>query len=156
MRPRSVSLSCALVILFALGILHATTWYVDDDCTGPNYDGSPGDPFCMIQDGLNSAASGDTVLVRDGEYYENVTYSGVDDGILLTSQNGATVTSIIGDGTDAVVLFAFTSHTSATVIHSFTLTGGGGSFWGGGSGLFIASASPEISNFRAPDMDCRA
>jgi hypothetical protein len=40
-----------------------TTWYVDDDdCPGPG-SGGPGDPFCYVQDAIDAAANGDTVVV---------------------------------------------------------------------------------------------
>ena len=38
-----------------------TTWHVDDDCSPPGA-GTEVDPFCTIQDGVNAAQDGDTVL----------------------------------------------------------------------------------------------
>ena len=52
----------ATPILFAL-LTFQVTWYVDQaNCPGPG-DGSQSNPFCHIQDGLDAASPGDTVLV---------------------------------------------------------------------------------------------
>ena len=55
-----------------------TTWYVDDDGAGdlgagdplvsdPLEDGSAGHPFDAIQEGIDAAVGGDTVMVLGGE-----------------------------------------------------------------------------------------
>jgi len=48
------------------------TVYVDDTCNPPA-DGSIGDPFCTIQEAVNHASNGDTILVQPGTYTESVT-----------------------------------------------------------------------------------
>ena len=74
------ALAIAIVLLSSLTSLfggalaladHApgTTVFVDDDCTSPG-DGSAGDPFCNLQDGVSHANPGDTVSVADGTYTE--------------------------------------------------------------------------------------
>ncbi|MBL8897594.1 MAG: hypothetical protein JNM84_08200, partial [Planctomycetes bacterium] len=60
------TLSFAIALVTALGAhaaLAQTTWHVDAAfCPGPG-NGSPGSPFCRIQDGITAALPGDTVLV---------------------------------------------------------------------------------------------
>jgi parallel beta-helix repeat protein len=66
------------------------TWYVDDD---------GGADFTKIQDAINAAGPGDTILVAVGTYNENITVS---KSISLIGENTST-TIIDGGGADTVV-----------------------------------------------------
>ena len=121
----------------------------------------PGDG-ATIQDGIDLAVSGDTVLVAPGRYTENLNFRGK--GILLTSrfltsEDPADIAATIIDGsapthpdTASCVLF-INGEDSSAILQGFTLTGGTGTRWpdihiGGyyreGGGILIELASPTI------------
>ena len=53
----------AILVLCFVGTASAKTWYVDDD---------GGADFTGIQDAITAASAGDTIIVSDGNYTENV------------------------------------------------------------------------------------
>ncbi|MEW6745310.1 MAG: right-handed parallel beta-helix repeat-containing protein [Planctomycetota bacterium] len=126
------------VALAAGSGLAQTTWYVDDDaCPGPG-SGTAADPFCKIQDGINAAVRGDTVLVLPGTYLENIALVGK--GITLRSDgdgNPAThdiapdTTIIDGQQLGSVVTFTSTSDLEDSVLEGFTITNGQADYGGG-------------------------
>jgi hypothetical protein len=64
------------LVLLAVDGIGQTTWYVDGtNCSGSG-DGTPSSPFCTIQEGVDAAGAGDTVLVREGEYIESLRING--------------------------------------------------------------------------------
>jgi parallel beta-helix repeat protein len=90
-----------------VGTASATTWYVDDD---------GGADFTHIQDAIDNASAGDTILVYSGTYYENIILK---DGVKVQGE-GADVTSIDGNRKGVVVFMANNS-----TLHGFRVTGGG-------------------------------
>ena len=78
--PNGIITLFFVTLLFVTPALTAqTTWYVDDDApndpgpgdpyvSDPLEDGSSGHPYDAIQEGIDVAAGGDTVLVKDGTY----------------------------------------------------------------------------------------
>ncbi len=92
-----------------------------------------------IQDGINAAANGDTVLVESGTYFENINFNGK--AITVTSADGPVVTIIDGGAVNTVVTFS-TNETTASVLSGFTVQNGNNEFNGGG--IMIAGASPTI------------
>jgi serine protease len=90
-----------------------------------------------IQDGINAAVTGDTVLVAPGTYSENINFSGK--AITVRSSGGPKVTIIDGGNLGAVVTFA-TGETNASVLSGFTIQ------HGNNSGVYLDFASPVIKN----------
>jgi len=66
-----------IFLFFFIGTASAKTWYVDD---------SGGADFTSIQDAVNAANKGDTIIVKDGTYGENVK---INKPITIKSENGA-------------------------------------------------------------------
>ena len=114
---RGKVIACAFVLLMVgamfagvVPVAAATTWTVDDP---------GGADFTSIQDAVDAANDGDTIIVRDGTYHENV-----DINKQLT---------LIGEGADVVTVHAASSSdhvfeiTAAYVtITGFTATGATG------------------------------
>src|SRR5512137_1820050 len=65
--------------------------------------GPSGYPYTSIQVAINDADPGDTVLVHDGTYTENISFSGK--VITVKSVNGAANTIIDGNVSGSVVTF---------------------------------------------------
>ncbi len=97
-----------------------------------------------IQDGINRAVNGDTVLVAPGTYVENIDFKGK--AITVKSSGGAEVTVIDGNQAGSVVTFNH-GEGNDSVIQGFTLTNGSGFVWGGtsGGGIWCSGSSPTIS-----------
>ena len=80
------------------------TFFVDDNnpnvISGGDPCGTQDFPFKKIQDATNVVTAGDTILVEDGTYEENVVLPG---GVDLASLEGPEGTIILGNGSDCVV-----------------------------------------------------
>ncbi len=118
--------------------------------------------FSTIQAALDAAADGDTVLVRDGHYRENLRFGGR--AVVLASyfaldRDLAHVFATVIDGSapahpDMATVVTFRDgETRASVLEGFTITGGRGTVWTDehgfglfveGGGILVARASPTI------------
>lgn len=128
MKYTSICATVIAVLLFSTA--NATVWYVHPDST-----------MNCIQHCLDSCSTGDTVLVGQGTYYENIVWP-IMQGIDLISENGAAVTMINGGGTARVIEIIGT-FSNATVIEGFTIQNGYHSVAGGG--IYCGNgASPTI------------
>ncbi len=87
------------------------TWYVDD---------SGGADFSTIQDAVTAANAGDTIIVKDGTYTENIT---VDKSLVIESENGAAQTIVQAANTNADV---FKVTAANVTIEGFTASGATG------------------------------
>jgi parallel beta-helix repeat protein/predicted outer membrane repeat protein len=100
----------------------------------------PGDHH-TIQAGINAASSGDTVLVADGQYQENIIFPPGTD-IIVESENGPEVTFIDGNSTGSVVTFN-NGQWSEWVLDGFTLKNG---YAADGGGVYCIDSSVTIIN----------
>lgn len=90
-----------------------------------------------IQQGINAAVNGDTVLVAAGTYQENINFNGK--AITVTSASGPAVTIIDGGQNGAVVTFS-SSEPRTAVLSGFTIRNASQ------SGVYMFNASPTIRN----------
>jgi hypothetical protein len=121
--------------------------------------------YATIQAGIDAAVNGDTVLVSDGMYYENIRFKGkriVVASTYLTTNDTSHIQNTIIDGSHAtnpdsgsVVYFSAGEDTNS-VLCGFTITGGSGTsfylvldgWYREGGGIFCESAAARIvSNF---------
>lgn len=96
-----------------------------------------------IQKAIDAASNGDTILVSDGIYTENINFNGK--AITVKSVNGPATTIIDGGALNAVVSFV-TQETSSSVLDGFTIRNGRPSSSLIGSGIAISGSSPSIFN----------
>lgn len=137
---------CALLIV---GEALATVLYVD-----PN-NSTPASPYAQwstaannIQDAIDAAVAGDTILVTNGVYQtgNRVSPDGtasrvvITNSVVLQSVNGALATTIDGGKAVRCVYLA-----NGAALDGFTVTNGKG---GSGGGVNCASQSERISNCR--------
>jgi parallel beta-helix repeat protein len=103
-----LGLLSGMLIAAPVAAAAATTWYVDD---------SGGADFTTIQAAVDAASTGDTIIVRDGTYVENVV---VTKSLVIQSQNGR-ATTIVQAADPAVEVFYILA--SNVVIDGFTAQG---------------------------------
>ena len=92
-----------------------------------------------IQQAIDAAAAGDTVLVSPGTYVENITFRGK--AITVASEQGPGVTIIDGNRAGSVVTFA-SGESRTAMLNGFTVRNGANSFSGGG--VRIQNSAPSI------------
>lgn len=76
-----------------------------------------------IQEGINTANTGDTVLVAEGTYYENLNFNG--QNFVVKSVSGPASTIIDGSSNGTVVLF-MNGESRDAVLEGFTIQNGSG------------------------------
>lgn len=99
-----------------------------------------GCPYILIQAAIDASSSGDTILVHDGTYVENIDYKGK--AVTVRSASGPSATIIDGDDDGTVVTFK-SGEGAGSVLDGFTLTNGNGNM---GGGIYCTNSSPTIKN----------
>ncbi|MEA3460899.1 MAG: ATP-binding protein, partial [Bacteroidota bacterium] len=107
--------------------------------------------YPTIQAGINAAEPGDTILVAEGTYYENIDFIGkpitLASHFLLDSDTSHISRTIINgskapDLTRASVVTLRSGEDSTSVLYGFTITGGTGTF------LTDVHTEPDMKNWR--------
>ncbi len=96
--------------------------------------------FSTIQEAIEQAGDGDTVLVAPGLHLERIDFHGK--GITVRSMAGAAQTILDGEGEGSVVSMR-AQEPSTAVLEGFTLQNGWGTE-GHGGGIFVENADPII------------
>lgn len=132
--------------------------HVDDDAlsdpgpydafvSDPEEDGTRDHPFDSIQEAIEAANNGDTVVVHSGTYYEMLDFLGKSIHVTgfdpdVETQRNQPCPIIDADYQGTVVTFA-TGEDPNTALSGFTLTRGFGIYAGG---ILCSGAHPRISN----------
>ncbi|MBD3349565.1 MAG: hypothetical protein GF400_10285, partial [Candidatus Eisenbacteria bacterium] len=129
----SAALLACTLMLAAVSVSYADTITVDCQGTGD---------YETIQEGINAAAEGDTVMVLPGGYFgpnnRNLHFDGK--GVTLMSSAGRRATTINADNADRIFNLG-PSTGFDTVIEGFTIMNGTHDY---GGGFFCNGASPTI------------
>jgi hypothetical protein len=115
--------------------------------------------YLTIQDGMNKAENGDTVLVNIGTYFENINYNGkniVVGSLFLVTQDSTYISQTIIDGNQNGSVVSFNNgENNNAILCGFTIQNGlgtiteiaPGEFHLAGGGIFITDySSPVITN----------
>jgi len=135
----------AAVTVLAVSTAQAATIHVDiANCPGPG-DGSVGNPYCSIQTAIDNAVDTDEIVVAQGEYFENINFSGKAITVRSTDPNdsGVVLNTIINGGGSGSVVTCTSGEGANTVLSGFVITGGNAS---SGGGMHNLSSSPTVAN----------
>ncbi|MFQ5655867.1 MAG: hypothetical protein ACE5GW_14210, partial [Planctomycetota bacterium] len=105
--------------------------------------------YPTIQEAIDAAQGGDTVLVAPGTYFENIDFLGK--AITVTSILGPEATTVDGGGSGSVASFV-NGEGQDSLLSGFTITHGRSfSNVGGGGGIRCLFSAPTIEDCRVTD-----
>ncbi len=156
-RNRTVSplLTAAATLALLAGAANAqTTLFVDDNgpndpgpfnpnVSDPSENGSSSNPFDKINEAIDAAVSGDTIVVRPGTYFDTVALDTDGKAITITSEAGPSVTFVEGFAVSGSIFNIDSGEGRDTVIESLTIQGGAAVNAGA---MDVAGASPTLRN----------
>jgi hypothetical protein len=156
LRRTRTTLSVFFLVSISLGLV-AAQWYVAPPPLGNNKNpGTEEQAFATIQRGIDKASDGDTVIVAEGTYVENVRFKGKNIVLRSTDPTGwGAVRNTVIDGNQAgsVVAFAGTENETC-VLSGFTIRNGTGTwiardanFSGGGILGVDPAVNPSLTPF---------
>lgn len=148
-----------IILLFGLKrILLSLLFFIHTSCEKPTEPTTtqpfhvPVD-FSSIQEAIDEAENGDTILVHPGTYREKINFNGknivVCSMFVTTGDTSYISTTIIRDGDGSVMIFD-NGEDSTAVLSGFTIKNGSGEYipvlghFGGG--IYCSSSSPRLSN----------
>ena len=141
-------LATVSLLVLALVPVWGSTWCVDGSVSASGDGKAWATAFKKIQEGIDAASHGDTVIVAEGTYVENIAFKGKN--IVLTSTDPldpTVVASTIIDGNkaDSVVTFSARENESC-VLSGFTIRNGKAPDGGGVCGRAWFSRGATIRN----------
>ncbi len=136
-----LTLVCFSTYLLVFIAAPAATLHVDGDVASSGDGASWETAFQTIQEGIDAAEEGGTVIVAPGVYFEKIVFDGKD--VSVVSREGPAQTIIDAAHTGRPVTFDMGEGPDA-VLKGFSVTGGGGNHRG--SGVYCEGSSPTILN----------
>ena len=122
-----VGVAVAGIVAVFCGAAASETWYVDGSVTASGNGMTWETALETIQEGIDAASNGDTVIVAEGAYVENVHFHGKNIVLTSTDPLDSTVvanTIIDGNQSGSVVTFSGTENETCT-LSGFTIRNGG-------------------------------
>jgi len=139
-----IFLLALFTLLLSFSLLLSDTIIVDTTGTGD---------YITIQEGINAATNGDTVLVYPGNYIENINYNGKNitvASLYLITQNNSYIDSTIIDGNQNGSVVSIVNSEDNAILYGFTIKNGSGTNWAYyyfvGGGVYIINSSFTIEN----------
>ena len=145
---------CSVYDTVIINDLVGSKYYISTTGSDVNSGGYT-DPLSTIEEALNRSCDGDTIILFDGEYFENVDLTStylpyvtiasefIEDGV--SSHIDATIVN----GMDEDPVFNISEHNSTTdtvLFVGFTITNGKASNWYGGGGISSQSSNIALKN----------